>query len=64
MDLGKKESQIAAITEAGELVEQRIRTERARLQEVFGTRPKAKILIEAGTESEWVARVSRNWVTR
>jgi transposase len=56
MDLGKKESQIAVITEAGELVEQRIRTERVRLQEVFGAGSRAKILIEAGTESEWVAR--------
>jgi hypothetical protein len=28
MDLGKKESQIAIITEAGELVEKRMRTER------------------------------------
>ena len=56
MDLGKKESQIAVITETGELVEQRIRTERVRLQEVFGARTRAKILIEAGTESEWVAR--------
>lgn len=27
MDLGKKESQIAIITEAGELVEKRMRTE-------------------------------------
>jgi transposase len=56
MDLGKKESQLAVITEAGELIEQRIRTERVRLQEVFAGRPKARILIEAGTESEWVAR--------
>src|SRR3972149_6394178 len=56
MDLGKKESQIAIITEAGELIELRIRTDRIRLQEVFGARPKARILIEAGTESEWVAR--------
>jgi len=56
MDLGKKESQIAVITEAGELIEQRIRTERVRLQEGFGGRPKAKVLLEAGTESEWVAR--------
>jgi transposase len=56
MDLGKRESQIATITEAGELIEQRIRTERVRLQEFFGARPKARILIEAGTESEWVAR--------
>ena len=56
MDLGKKESQIAIITEGGELIEQRIRTERVRLQEVFGARLKAKVLLEAGTESEWVAR--------
>jgi hypothetical protein len=32
MDLGKKESQIAIITEAGELVEKRMRTERERLR--------------------------------
>jgi hypothetical protein len=51
MDLGKKESQVAIITEAGELIEQRIRTERVRLEEVFGSRPKARILIEAGVVS-------------
>lgn len=56
MDLGKNESQIAIITDSGELVGQRIRTERVRLQEFFGARPKAKVLLEAGTESEWVAR--------
>ena len=31
IDLGKRESQIAIITEAGELVEKRLRTERERL---------------------------------
>ena len=55
MDLGKSESQIAILTEEGELIEQRIRTERARLVDVFGRRPHAKILVEASTESEWVA---------
>ena len=55
MDLGKRESQIAILTEDGELIEMRLRTERHRLVQVFGRRPKAKILMEASTESEWVA---------
>lgn len=56
IDLGKRESQIAILTEEGELREQRIRTDRTRLRELFGARPKARILLEAATESEWVAR--------
>ena len=56
MDLGKRESQIAILTEEGEVIDKRIRTTRDRLREFFGARPKAKILIEASTESEWVAR--------
>src|SRR5262245_12754846 len=56
MDLGKRESQIAILTEDGDLIDMRIRTERPRLLQVFGRRPKAKILVEASTESEWVAR--------
>src|SRR4029434_9164329 len=56
IDLGKRESQIAILTEDGELINRRIRTERPRLAEMFGRRPKARILLEASTESEWVAR--------
>ena len=56
MDLGKRESQLAILTEDGELINMRIRTERHRLVEMFGRRPKAKIIVEASTESEWVAR--------
>jgi len=56
IDLGKRESQIAIITEDGELIDRRIRTERHRLTEIFGHLPKAKVLVEASTESEWVAR--------
>lgn len=56
MDLGKRESQIAILTEDGELIDRRIRTERGRLVQTFGGRPRAKILMEASTESEWVAR--------
>ena len=64
MDLGKKESQIAILTEAGELIEKRMRTERDRLVAYFKDRPKAKILIEASTISEWVRGCSRSWATR
>jgi transposase len=56
IDLGRAESQISILTEAGELVGKRIRTERNRFARVFGDRPRARILIEASTESEWVAR--------
>ena len=56
IDLGRAESQISILTEAGELVGQRIRTERDRFNSVFGERPRARILVEASTESEWVAR--------
>jgi transposase len=56
VDLGKRESQIAILTDDGELINRRIRTEHARLVERFGRRPQAKILMEASTESEWVAR--------
>jgi transposase len=58
MDLGKKESQIAIITEAGELIEKRMRTERERLRQFFAGRPQARIVMEASTSSEWVAQLS------
>ena len=56
IDVHKVESQICILTENGEIVERRIRTERERFGAVLGARPRAKILIEASTESEWVAR--------
>ena len=56
IDLHKRESQICIETELGEIVERRIRTDRERFEAVFGSRPRAKILLEAMTESEWVAR--------
>jgi len=40
----------------GELIEQRIRTGPERFAAVLGQRPHARILIEASTDSEWVAR--------
>jgi transposase len=56
IDLHKRESQICIETEQGEVLESRIRTDRERFTAVFGGRPRARILIEAMTESEWVAR--------
>lgn len=56
IDLHKRESQICIETEQGEVIEQRIRTDRERLIAMFSSRPRARILIEAMTESEWVAR--------
>lgn len=55
IDLHKRDSQICWLTEAGEMREQRIRTTRARFTEVFGGVVPAQILLEASTESEWVA---------
>jgi transposase len=56
IDVQKKESQICVLAEGGELIEQRIRTEPERFAAVLGKRPHARILIEASTDSEWVAR--------
>jgi transposase len=56
VDLHKKESQVRILTESGEAIDQRIRTTRDRLTAFFWGRPHARILIEASTESEWVAQ--------
>jgi hypothetical protein len=52
-------SQIYILAQGGEVIEQRIRTEAARFAAVLGTRPRARILIEASTDSEWVARAAQ-----
>jgi transposase len=56
IDVHKRESQICTLAEGGELVERRIRTEPERFAAVLGNRPRARIVIEASTDSEWVAR--------
>lgn len=56
LDLGKTSNRICLQTEDGELIECRIKTEREQFAKVFGQRPPSCILIEASTESEWVAR--------
>jgi len=45
------------LSEEGEVVlEQRLSTQPERLGELLGKRPKAQVLLESSTESEWVAR--------
>src|SRR3989475_6053692 len=56
IDLGRRMSQICILKQDGEIIERRIRTERDRFAAVFKAHPGARILIEAGTESEWGAR--------
>ena len=56
LDLHKRESQLCFLGADGEITEQRIVTSRERLAAVLGARPAARVLLEASTESEWVAR--------
>ena len=53
LDLHQRETQLCLLTEAGELIEQRIATTRERFTAVLGPPPRRRILIEASTESEW-----------
>lgn len=56
IDLHKRESQICIVTQEGELIERTIRTQRERFGALLGGRTRARILLEASTESEWVAQ--------
>lgn len=56
LDLHKRESQLCILAEDGAIAERRIATTRDRFTAVLGDRPPARVLLEASTESEWVAR--------
>jgi transposase len=56
IDLHKKESQIRIVTGTGEIIDRRIATTRDRFTHVFWGRSRMRILVEASTESEWVAQ--------
>lgn len=56
IDVHKNNSQVCILTEEGELIERRIRTTRGRFAAILGGRKRGRMLIEASTESEWVAR--------
>jgi len=56
LDLHKRESQLCIIAEDGSIKELRIVTSRERFTAVLGNGIPARILLEASTESEWVAQ--------
>ncbi len=56
LDLHKRECQLARKAPDGTITDRRIATSAAHLSAVFGEQPRARILLEASTESEWVAR--------
>lgn len=56
LDLHKRESQLCIGRDDGSVEERRIVTSRERFAAVLGDRPRARVLVEASTESEWVAR--------
>jgi transposase len=55
-DLGKVAGQVCIITQDGELIERRIKTDREHISELLAQRVPARVVIESSTESEWVAR--------
>lgn len=56
VDLHKRESQLCFLAADGSVSERRIVTSRERFTAVLGDAPTAQVLLEASTESEWVAR--------
>jgi transposase len=57
IDVHKRESQLCILGDDGNVLsERRIRTERARFAGALGDQPRARIVLEAATESEWVAQ--------
>src|SRR5262245_25223411 len=56
IDLHKKESQIRMVLDSGDVLDRRIATTRDRFTALFWGRPPMRIVVEAATESEWVAQ--------
>lgn len=58
IDLHLRRCQIRIVTEDGQVVcERSVATTAEALSDLFGSRPPMTVLLEAGTESEWVAQV-------
>jgi transposase len=56
IDLHKTSSQVCILTQGGELIERRTKTDKESFDKLFAGKPTARILVEASTESEWCAR--------
>jgi transposase len=57
LDVHKRETQVSWLRATGEVMERRIPTSRERLTALFAPQAPSRILLEASTESEWVAQV-------
>src|SRR5437879_250956 len=65
VDLGDRYSELYVVDGAGACVETgRIRTTVAGLEQWFGGRPPARVVLEAGTHSPWASRVLPRLGTR
>ena len=64
IDVHKRDSQIYILAEGGEVIELRIRTEPEPFDAVLGTRPRARIVLEAPTDSDGGSRRARHRVAR
>ena len=60
LNLHKRESQLCIASDDGTIQERRIATRRDRFTAVLGDLRRARILLEASTKSEWVARHLKN----
>ena len=62
IDLHTRESEIRMVNEDGtEVLARRVATRPAALARVFADRPAMRVLLESGTESEWVAQCLEGW---
>jgi len=58
LDLGDRNSWYSVVDETGQIqLEQRVRTSRQALQQVFGAMPRSRIALEIGTHSPWISRL-------
>jgi transposase len=62
LDLGDRHSHYCMLSSAGEAMEEgRIRTTRAAMEKHFGSEPRMRIALEAGTHSPWVSRLLKSY---
>lgn len=62
IDLHTRESEIRIVNEDGvEVLARRVATRPAALGRIFADRPPLRVLLESGTESEWVAQCLEGW---
>ena len=64
LDLGQTSGQLCCLTSKWVLIKKRLKTKRESLGQFFGRLPVSRILLEASTISEWVARCLENSDTK